>query len=103
MECDGPRCELDKCQAGCTIGCDRGRTCQIGECTDGGCHVGPIGTRAEHSTLVIADCRGGDCSIECAAGDTCTIGACDGGGCIISCAEGATCNRKDAGCSVVTL
>jgi hypothetical protein len=101
LECDGARCDLDRCGVGCRIACDRGRTCQIGECTDGGCQIGPIGNRAEGSTLVIADCRGGDCSIECAAGDTCTIGACSGGGCTISCEQGAACNCAAAGCTVI--
>ena len=101
LECDGPRCDLDKCGLGCTVGCDRGRTCQIGECTEGGCQMRPIGTRAEHSILAIADCHGGYCSIECAPGDTCTIGVCDGGDCTISCAPGAICNCQDAGCSII--
>jgi len=103
LQCDGPRCDLDKCGGACAIGCDRGRTCQIGECTTGGCYIGPIGTRAGHSTLVIADCSGGRCSIECAAGDTCTIGACEGGHCTIICEQGATCICKGPNCYVTML
>jgi hypothetical protein len=102
LECDGPRCDLDKCEVGCTIGCDRGRTCRIGECSNGGCSIEPIGTRAQHSILEIASCRGGECSIECAPGDNCMIGACDGGGCTIHCGLGASCACADSGCSINT-
>jgi hypothetical protein len=51
--------------------------------------------------LLISACSGGNCNIQCDAGNTCTIGACAGGGCTISCASGATCNCSTTGCTVL--
>jgi hypothetical protein len=105
MECDGPGCDIDQCVAGCSIACRAGRTCRIGECTQGSCHIGPSGSAAGTgaSTMLIEDCAGGRCTLECGAGDSCTIGPCPGGACVIACAAGATCNCSDDGCTVETL
>jgi hypothetical protein len=103
MDCDGPLCALDHCGGGCFLQCDRGRTCTIGDCTNGGCTMQPIGTRQEGSTLAIEDCEGGSCTINCGPLDTCWIGSCAGENCIINCSPGATCMCPATGCTVVEM
>ena len=59
-----------------------------------------VGTGSESSTLLIRDCPGGNCSIDCIDGDTCTIETCEGGSCTILCGQGSTCTCAPTGCSV---
>jgi hypothetical protein len=105
MDCDGPLCAIDECGLGCTMSCDGGRTCELGTCTDGGCHLQRLSTptRNQGATLIISACPGGSCNIDCKALDTCSIGACAAGGCTITCAAGAQCTCGDSGCSVIPL
>jgi hypothetical protein len=103
MECDGPTCSIGECGLGCVIGCDAGRTCEIGSCYDGGCHLSRLASpsRSGGSELIIAECAGGRCNIECGPLDTCSIGPCAAGDCTILCHPGATCTCGDAGCTIV--
>ena len=100
MDCNGDRCDIERCAGACRIACYANRTCRIKECR-AGCFIGPpIGAETGGATLIIEDCTGGGCVIDCQAGDTCSIGPCAGGYCRILCAEGATCNCADSGCRV---
>jgi hypothetical protein len=106
MDCNGSLCDLEQCGAGCSISCWQGRTCHIGECTDGGCSIkpydGPLPQATGPATEIIDDCSGGYCTIDCTSGDTCTIQACAGGNCTINCPNDATCTCGDSGCMVVS-
>ena len=103
MECDDSTCTIESCEAGCSITCGEGSTCQIGTCEGAGCQIDGTATDASAaSSLVIEECVGGHCTLLCEAGSTCTIGACAGGDCTISCAEGAICNCSATGCTVIS-